>query len=64
MYEFTTEVLNSGPVGDATYQRAVETLGEDGVFELIAVMGHFSLFSFQINTFKYDLPAGAVPLPR
>ena len=64
VYDLTTELLNSGPVSDPTYQRAVETLGEDGVFELITVMGHFSLFSFQINTFKYDLPAGAVPLPR
>ena len=64
VYDLTTEVLHSGPVSDATYQRAVETLGEAGVFELIAVMGQFSLFSFQINTFKYDLPAGAVPLPR
>ena len=64
VYDFTTEALNSGPVSDPTYQRAVETFGEEGVFELIAVVGHFSFFSFQVNAFKHDLPAGAVPLPR
>ena len=64
VYDFTVGLLNSGHVSDSTYQKAVETFGEEGVFELIAVMGHYSLVSFQINTFKYDLPAGAVPLPR
>ena len=64
VYDFTAELLNSGHVGDSTYEKAVETFGEEGVFELIAVMGHFSLFSFQLNVFKHDLPAGAVPLPR
>ena len=63
VYDFTAELLNSGHVSDSTYQKAVETFGEEGVFELIAVVGHFSFFSFQVNAFKHDLPAGAVPLP-
>ena len=63
VYDFTAALLNSGPVSESTYQKAVETFGEEGVFELIAVVGNFSFFSFQINAFKYDLPAGAVPLP-
>ena len=42
VYDFTSELLNSGHVSDPTYEKAVETLGEDGVFELIAFMGHYS----------------------
>ena len=46
---------------DATYANAVQRFGEAGVFELIALVGYYSLVSLLLNGFEVPLPAGEAP---
>lgn len=62
VYGFCRECLGRHRVGDAAYARAVEALGEDGVVELAAVVGYYSLISTVLNAFEVAPPEGAAPL--
>ena len=41
VYDFTTELHERHGVSDATYKRAVDAFGEQGVADLIAVNGYY-----------------------
>ncbi|MFQ5764995.1 MAG: carboxymuconolactone decarboxylase family protein [Rhodospirillales bacterium] len=62
VYDFCHESLGRRRVGDDTYARALESLGEDGVVELAAVVGYYSLISTVLNAFEVAPRDGAVPL--
>ena len=62
VYDVSTELHTTGGIADATYQRALERFGEQGITDLIAVNGYYTLVSFTLNTDRTPLPAG-VPLP-
>ncbi len=62
VYDFSTELRDRRRVSDATFARAVERLGEQGVVDLIGVMGYYDLVSMALNVDRYPLPDGA-PLP-
>jgi 4-carboxymuconolactone decarboxylase len=62
IYDFSHELHETHGVSDATYKRALDRLGERGVFDLIAVNGFYSLVSMCLNVDRTPLPAG-VPLP-
>lgn len=62
VYNFCSEVLAGGEVGDAAYAAALELLGETGVTELVGTMGYYSLVSLTLNTFRVPLPEGVQPL--
>ena len=49
VYDFSTELLNSRGVCDATYQEALARFGEQGVVELTALVGYFALVSMVLN---------------
>ena len=49
-------------VSDATYQRAVDLIGLDGVVELTVLAGYFALLSMVLNTFEVA-PADADGVP-
>ena len=44
---------------DSLYQRALETLGEQGLVELVGVIGYYVLVSYTLNVFEKPLPPGA-----
>ena len=52
VFEFANELLNKRVVSDATYQTAIETLGENEVVDLVAVLGYYGLISMTINVFQ------------
>ncbi len=62
IYDFSAELRERRRVSDATFKTAVTLLGEQGVVDLIAVMGYYDLISMVLNVDRYPLPAGA-PLP-
>jgi 4-carboxymuconolactone decarboxylase len=63
-WTFTTELLRTRRVSDATYGRALARFGEKGVVDLAALAGYYSLLAAAMNTARTALPEGAARLPR
>jgi 4-carboxymuconolactone decarboxylase len=61
VYDFCTDLLGSGHVSDANYQRAHDKFGERGVIDLIGAVGYYSLVSMVLNVDGVPLPAGETP---
>jgi 4-carboxymuconolactone decarboxylase len=61
LYELCLELQRNHSVSDATYERAVERFGEQGVVEVVSLMGYYTMISMILNTSRAPLPAGAVP---
>jgi len=59
VYEFCTVLHTTHTVDDALFERAVTTLGEQGVIDLIGVSGYYTLVSMVLNVAEIPLPAGA-----
>jgi 4-carboxymuconolactone decarboxylase len=62
VYEFCTALHRTHAVDDALFDRAVATLGERGVMDLIGVSGYYTLVSMVLNVAEVPLPPG-VPSP-
>jgi 4-carboxymuconolactone decarboxylase len=62
VYDVSTELHNTGGLTDATYKRALDRFGEQGIVDLIAVNGYYTLVSFTLNVDRTPLPPG-LPLP-
>lgn len=58
VYDVVTEYFATNRVSNATYKRAVATLGEQGLVDLVGVVGYYSLVSITLNVFQMELPAG------
>jgi 4-carboxymuconolactone decarboxylase len=61
VYDFATELLDTKTVSDATFKRAHDLLGDQGVVDTIAVMGYYQLVSMLLNVDGYPLPPGVAP---
>jgi len=59
IYNFATELLNTHQVSDATFKAVKDKFGEQGVVDLIGVMGYYQLVSMLLNVDRHPLPAGA-----
>jgi 4-carboxymuconolactone decarboxylase len=63
VHDLVTEYFRTNRVSAATYERAIRTLGEAGVVDLVAVVGYYALVSMTLNVFEVPLPPGvAQPL--
>ena len=60
-YDVASELYRTQRLTDATYANAVQRFGESGVFELIALVGYYSLVSLLLNGFDVPLPGGQTP---
>lgn len=58
VYDFATELLETKTVGEATFKRARDLLGEQGVVDVVAVMGYYQMVSMLLNVDGYPLPEG------
>lgn len=54
--ETTRLLVESGDLDDAAYARAVDALGESGVFELTALVGYYGTLALQLRVFRVGLP--------
>lgn len=57
---FTSELVNTGKVGQAVYNSTRELLGDAGLVELVTLVGYYTLVSFVLNAFEVPLPDGEV----
>lgn len=58
VYDFVTEYFATNRVSDATYARAVEAFNEQGVLDLIGIVGYYGLVSMTLNIFEVAVPDG------
>lgn len=61
--DFARELAASGRVADATWDRTFAALGEQGVVDLVAVVGYYTFVAFTLNAREVPVPAGAPSLP-
>ena len=61
VYDFCTTLHRQHCVDDALFQRAVTMFGEQGVMDLTAVSGYYTLVSMVLNVAEIPLPAGEKP---
>ena len=61
-YNFTTELNQNGSVSDPTYAHAVGTFKEQGVIDLIAVNGYYSLLGMVMGVARTPLAPGDTPM--
>jgi len=62
--DFCAELHRDRKVSDATWSRALQRLGEQGVMDLVAVVGYYTLLSMVMNVAGTAVPPStADPLP-
>lgn len=68
VYDFSMELHRNRSVSDATYARALEQVGEQGIMDMIGLSGWYTLVSMVLNTARVPLPENATqqlePFPR
>jgi 4-carboxymuconolactone decarboxylase len=68
VYALWDEVQRTQGASDATYARAVEKVGEQGVIDVLGITGYYTMLAMVMNTARTPLPDGAkpplAPLPR
>ena len=55
VYDFWSELRESRKVSDATYRAALGHLGEQGLVELVALIGQYTTVAMTVNAF--EIPA-------
>lgn len=61
VHDVSKALMENHRVPQPLYDAAVGLLGENGVVELIGLLGYYCLVSMTLNTFEFDLPAGEKP---
>lgn len=68
VYDFCMELHRNRSVSDATYARALEQVGEQGIVDMIGLSGWYTLVSMVLNTARIPAPENATqllePFPR
>jgi 4-carboxymuconolactone decarboxylase len=62
IHEFYMELERAKSISDATYARAVRKLGEQGVIDLIGIIGYYATLARIMNVARTPLPAGQAAL--
>ena len=64
-YDMAIEILRLKRVSDTTYRRAVAKFGEQGVIDLLGVVGYYNFLAIVMNATRTGMPEGvAEPLKR
>jgi 4-carboxymuconolactone decarboxylase len=61
LYSLVDEVHRNQSVTDATYAKAVSSVGENGVIDTLGITGYYTMLAMVMNTTRTPLPAGAKP---
>ena len=62
LWDFVTELLATSGASDRTYERAVAAFGEEGVIDVLGIVGYYSTLSMIMNVARTDLLDGR-PFP-
>jgi 4-carboxymuconolactone decarboxylase len=61
VHDVSKALMENHRVPQPLYDTAVAALGEQGLVELIGLLGYYCLVSMTLNTFEFDLPEGEKP---
>lgn len=61
VYDIATTLLPKGRIPQALYDRGIAVLGEQGLVELVGILGFYCLVSLTLNTFEIGIPGSIVP---
>ena len=61
VHAFCLQAHTTGHVDDATFAAAKDLFGLDGVLELLALNGYYSMMAMVLNSSGIPLPEGAAP---
>jgi 4-carboxymuconolactone decarboxylase len=59
IYEYALELCDSRHVSEAVYQRALGYLGVQGIVELTAVIGYYTMVALTLNAHEFQAPEKA-----
>lgn len=51
VYEISKDIHTNRHLSDDLYAKGIQTLGEEGMVDLVAILGYYSLISMTLNTF-------------
>ena len=64
VYDFTLEIIRRRAVSDATFGRARERFGEQGLVDLLGLNGYYTFLAMVMNAAQTPAPDSAArPLP-
>ena len=58
VHDLFFELSRTRTLSDATYARAIEALGEQGVIDLVALIGYYATLAMIMNVARTPLPDG------
>ncbi len=61
-YDFAEELMRTQGVSDATYRRAVSKFGEQGVVDIVGILGYFTAVSMVLNVAHTPAPESTASL--
>ncbi len=61
VHRFVSELVETRRVCEETYRETRALIGEQGLVELISVVGYYSLLAGLLNTFEIGVPEGEAP---
>lgn len=62
VYDFCTATLSQHEASDAVYDAVFDRLGEEGLVDLVSLLGYYGLLAMMMRTFDIPVPGGEVPL--
>src|SRR5579885_2100414 len=61
VYGLCSEIFRSQRLSDQSFQQAIAAFGEQGLVEIISIIGYYTLIGNTLNVFQVPLPAGEAP---
>ena len=58
VYQISRDILTNRHLADDLYARGIETLGEEAMVDLVALLGYYTMITLTLNTFE------VLPEPR
>jgi 4-carboxymuconolactone decarboxylase len=58
IYDFCQDLLDRKRISDEKYQRTKDLIGENGIIDLVSLMGYYTIVSMTLNVFEVPLPEG------
>lgn len=61
VYRLCSEIFRTQRLSDASFAEAITALGEQGLVEVIGIIGYYTLIGNTLNVFQVGLPEGETP---
>ena len=61
VWRLSASMLRDGGLAPRAYAEALESLGEQGLVELVATLGYYCMVALTLNVFELGLPEGHAP---